>query len=91
MLTGYLIYMQLSNDAAHPSITSLDRHVLIQGGQAESLFVPSASAQELSDTLMSACLGIIGICVACSQLLQNARLNADIEALAEEYAKIAKS
>jgi hypothetical protein len=86
---AYLIYSQLSDDSAHPSITSLNRHLLIQGECAALQFVPPASDAELSDTLTWACLGMIGVCVSCTQLLHDVRLNVDIAALAEEYGRLA--
>jgi hypothetical protein len=86
---AYLIYSQLSDDAAHPSITSLNRHLLIEGERAALQFVAPASTDELADTLTWACLGMIGVCVSCSQLLHNVRLNAEIATLAEEYGRLA--
>ena len=86
---AYLIYSQISDDAAHPSISSLNRHIQVKGKQAELVFVPPASANELSDTLMWACNGMIGGCVSCSELLHETCLNADIATLAVEYGQLA--
>lgn len=86
---AYLIYSQLSDDAAHPSISSLNRHIRVKGGQAALIFAPPATDEELSDTFMWACNGMIGVCVSCSELLREARVNADMAALAVEYGKLA--
>lgn len=89
VLDAYLIYSQLSDDSAHPSIASLNRHVQISGDELAMRFVPSASVHELCDTLMWACNGMISVCVSCTELLHETRLNADIAALAEEYGQLA--
>ena len=89
VLDAYLIYSQLSDNSAHPSITSLNRHVQIRDSELAMRFVPSASVEELCDTLIWACNGMIGVCVSCTELLHETRLNADIAALAEEYGQLA--
>ena len=62
---GYVIYNVLSNDAAHPSITSLNRHILSMGrGNWTIAANPPINQNESIQTLQLACSAMLGMCVA---------------------------
>jgi hypothetical protein len=90
LFPSYLLYSQLSADAAHPTVTSLNRHFKpgANGNVRRFMFAPTPSAAELEDTLLWACNLSIGVCAAGSQLLGHAELDQDAAALAEEYGRL---
>jgi hypothetical protein len=65
----YLIYSQLSGDAAHPTLAALARH---WGPAGERLayfdFIPAAKEDELDETLHLACMAVLGIMVVVNEL-----------------------
>jgi hypothetical protein len=75
----YLFYRQLSGDAAHPSITALDRYVLSDESRekAEIRWGPNCPSPDISDTLNLACHVFIGACACITELFLNA--DRDIE------------
>jgi hypothetical protein len=89
MAGGYLIYSQLSADAAHPSITSLNRYVTRERGVATLKFAEAPTNEELVDTLTWACVASIGAYIAGSELLGATELNEKIATRAEEYNRLA--
>jgi hypothetical protein len=78
---GYIIYGELSNDAAHPSASSLSRHV--EWNDDDSNFTIHARApvelDEVEQTLEFACSSMFGVLVAANQLF-GYPINVDAEA-----------
>jgi Family of unknown function (DUF5677) len=72
---GYLIYSQLSADAAHPTVTSLHRHVGHHETAGEALIevVPAPKDEEVIMTWDWACNAMLGACVAVNEILGQAR------------------
>jgi hypothetical protein len=70
---AYIIYRELSGDSAHPSATSLSRHVTWNGEGKDASFtvraVPVQEPLDIPDTLELACNPLLGICVAANQIL----------------------
>lgn len=68
---GYLIYSQLSADAAHPTVTSLHRHVGHHEADGEALIevVHAPKDEEVIMTLDLACCAMLGACVAVNEIL----------------------
>ena len=69
---GYAIYMQLSADAAHPSIISLSRHVL-RNAQTDDVdefnVAPIPDPLEVIDTIDFACGALLGLCFGTGEVL----------------------
>lgn len=73
----YLAYLRLSNDAAHPSATSLERHVLVAPDRTGWRYRwGAASRKENADTLESAIIAALSIGIGITQLLGDKRGNA---------------
>lgn len=67
----YLAYSQLSDDAGHPSFTSLERYVWVDNDRLVRSFVPDVTEAELADTLTWGCLAAL-----CSMKVGSAIFNA---------------
>jgi hypothetical protein len=69
---AYIIYCELSGDAAHPSATSLSRDVTWDGEGDGALFtvhaLPIDEPLAVPDTLELACNPLLGVCVAATRL-----------------------
>ena len=72
---GYLIYSQLSADAAHPTMTSLNRHVGRHEKDGEALIQvePTPTDEEVTLTRGWACNAMLGTCVAVNEILGGTR------------------
>lgn len=67
----YLVYGQLSSDAAHPSITSLNRY-LVTNANREVIEInaePTVSPKEIVETFEFLCIATSFVCVAVNQML----------------------
>jgi hypothetical protein len=84
---GYTIYRALSGDAAHPSLTSLSRHIDIIG-EDEQLQIRGAamlaSDDEVEETLQLACGAALGVFSGANTLLGEV-LPEDLTQLYEEF------
>lgn len=91
---GYVIYSQLSADAAHPSLTALARYI----GRADENGVsvrtidvsPLPRPGEIATTMDWACNALIGICVGVNQILEGTPAGQTLLALADEYQSLAR-
>lgn len=86
---AYLAYSQLSIDAAHPTFTSLARHIsgdVEDGEEVRTLDInPVVDDNSLDETLMLAFSGYIGVVVATNQMLGFTKSGASLSQLTEEY------
>lgn len=84
---GYLIYSQLSADAAHPTLTALSRYEGRSndpdGGMIE--VVPPVDPAEVIQTIDWACSALIGVCVGLNQALEGTPAGLRLEGLADRY------
>jgi hypothetical protein len=86
---GYLIYTQLSADAAHPTLTSLSRHIgQTKNGEKLIDVVPTPRDRELIETLDWACNAILGACSAVNEILGGTPAGQQLNALADRYSMI---
>jgi hypothetical protein len=88
---GYHIYMQVSADAAHPTITSLSRHVLRDqetGFIDELNIAPDPEAEELLETIDYACGALIGVCYGLGEILGGSLAAPEIKARLSELRKL---
>lgn len=84
---GYLIYSQLSADAAHPTVTSLHRHVghCETDGEALIEVVPAPKDDEIVMTWDWACNAMLGACVAVNQILGGTPAGQRLRQIADRY------
>jgi hypothetical protein len=84
---GYGIYSQLSADAAHPTVTSLNRHVGQSEKEHEALIdvVPAPKDEEIITTWDWACNAMLGVCVGVNEILGGAPAGQGLLDLADRY------
>jgi hypothetical protein len=82
---GYLLYSQLSADAAHPTVTSLARHVVKDNGETVIDVEPTSTEQEIVMTLDWACNAMLGVAVGVNQILGNTPAGQGLRELGDRY------
>lgn len=89
---SYIFYDNLSADAAHPTISALDRYMVSPDGKfiKEILLDPEADEDELASTGNWLCLAVLGTLMAASDILASS-MQTQITAIAEEYVGLMKS
>ena len=90
-----MFYGELSSDAAHPSATSLSRHVKrtkVAGDETVLTIeaVPDPSTLEVNETLEFACSALIGICVGTNQILGGLNSGKQLEPVFQEFLSLRK-
>jgi Family of unknown function (DUF5677) len=86
----YIFYGQLSSDAAHPSVTALNRYVIPETHpEGAGIDVePVATEHELAETCEYLCMAAIGVCVAVNQVIGGTPGAAALNALADRYSDL---
>jgi hypothetical protein len=83
----YIFYGQLSSDAAHPSVTALNRYVIPEthpeGGGID--VEPLVSEHELAETFEYLCMASVGVCVAANQIIGGTSGGNALNGIAERY------
>lgn len=89
----YLAYRVISNDSAHPSATSLKRHMNIQadGGAWTGFAIGPADSAELDATLQILVQTLIGIGVGYTQLLSDSEGNKRMAIISDELHALGQS
>ena len=86
---AYIIYRELSGDAAHPSATSLSRHVTWGGEGDTARFtvhaLPVDEPLAVPDTLELACNPLLGVCVAANQILGGTEVGERLSTLFDAF------
>jgi hypothetical protein len=89
---AYIIYRELSGDAAHPSATSLSRHVTWDGEGDEAMFtvhaIPVNEPFAAPDTLELACNPLLGVCVAANQILGGVEAGERLDSLFKTFREL---
>jgi uncharacterized protein (DUF4415 family) len=69
----YIFYRELSGDAAHPTITALNRYIVNDEGHEvrEIRWGPKCNPSEIADTLNIACHVFIASCAAINEMIPN--------------------
>ena len=89
---AYLFYTQFSSDAAHPSLTALNRYVrsweedgeLVRGIDLE----PVPNDSEIAETLNLACLALLGAAIGTNEILEG---SFDLKPMAARYNALMKA
>jgi hypothetical protein len=88
---AYLMYTQLSADAAHPSLDALNRYITRAEEDGKPVrcldLEPVLKDNELSDTLKFACNATLGVLVGVNEILGGTAANAKIVQAADAYAQ----
>jgi hypothetical protein len=88
---SYMWFKLLSGDAAHPSLTSLGRHLAEEpDGTALLTVTPVPSEREVEQTLQFACQALLGVCVATCEIVEVPKAHAALSPCFDEFMKLAK-
>lgn len=86
---GYIIYRVLSTDAAHPSATSLSRHLEYDEESAPPVMtfsaMPLVDDGEVEETLEFACSALLGVCVGANKFVGGTPAGKQLHELFTEY------
>lgn len=89
VLPAYVVYRELSTDAAHPSATSLSRNIVLNGDPDAPPFsvvgYPQTSDIELHDTAALLCSATVGVLVAVNEILGDVKAGETLWALADAF------
>lgn len=86
----YLLYKQISDDAAHPSANSLKRHMSVHSQGWMYQWGPSSQA-DVDETLSTAILCAMPLGIAVTQMLALTALNSKLGDLADRYKALTSS
>jgi hypothetical protein len=86
---GYIFYAQISADAGHPTITSLNRHLVetLKWGTALSI-LPRIDSAEPIETISYACNALIGACFAAGEILGGSVEAPEVKRLGDELLRL---
>ena len=84
---SYLFYSALSSDAAHPSISALNRYVVPHTpDEAGGLDVcPIVTDEEIEQTLEFLCMAAMSVCVAVNQMIGGTKGGTVLRAMGDEF------
>jgi hypothetical protein len=86
---AYIYYKQLSVDAAHPSITALNRHLVETEGNEVLRLKPRIKDGEAMNTAFLASMALLGGCIAANTAFGGRGEGGRLEGLIAEYHEIA--
>jgi hypothetical protein len=88
---SYVWFRYLSGDSAHPSMTSLARH-LTRGEDGSILItvVPDSKHNEMNDTLQFANQALLGVCVATCEIVSVPKAHAKLNGYFDEFIALAQ-
>lgn len=88
----YVFYSQISADAAHPTVTSLNRHVVVFEENGEKLLgldvAPVPGQEEIENTLQLASCAFLGVCVAINEIVKSKAANDQLMKATDEYVRL---
>ncbi|HWU13806.1 MAG TPA: DUF5677 domain-containing protein [Caulobacter sp.] len=91
---AYIVYRELSTDAAHPSATSIDRHIVMPEDSERSFTLsgpPLVSEDEPAQTLALLSMGLLYINVAVNQIVGGVGAGDDLRDLTRDYQALGQS
>lgn len=83
----YMVYSQLSADAVHPTMTSLNRHTVRGDDPTERIIdvVPALQEPEVLATIDWACNAMLVVCVGVNQILGGTAAGRKLETVADRH------
>ncbi|MFI4973426.1 MAG: hypothetical protein ACHP84_02680 [Caulobacterales bacterium] len=83
----YMVYSQLSADAVHPTMTSLNRHTVRGDDPSERTIdvVPALQEPEVLATIDWACNAMLVVCVGVNQILGGTAAGRKLETVADRH------
>jgi hypothetical protein len=87
VLDAYVAYGGLSSDAAHPSATSLARH-MARSPDGKGVFIQLTAAHgpnEAMDTLGLTCAAVLSVCIAADEAIGNTGARLMLPAFINQY------
>jgi hypothetical protein len=86
----YIFYGQLSSDAAHPSVTALNRYAVPETDREESGIdvEPPVSERELAETYEYLCMAAVAVCVGVNQIIGGTTGGQALNGIADCYADL---
>jgi hypothetical protein len=88
---AYIIYGQLSSDAAHPSADSLSRHIRRESNDSIAIVADGLTDHaESLQTMEFACSHLLGVCVGTNQILGRVPSGKSMHDLFEEFLALRK-
>jgi hypothetical protein len=91
---AYIAYRELSTDAAHPSATSISRHIVVPADPEAPFslsFDPVVEETEAADTLGLLCMGLLGMILAVNELLGGGDAGEPLDDLHRDYCDLDRS
>lgn len=87
----YLFYRQFSSDAAHPTVTSLNRYVTDDKGDEirQVRWGPNCNTSEIGETVNISCLFLLGACEAINRVFQRAAAATELARFRDNYKTLA--
>ena len=82
------IYCGLSNDAAHPSLTSLNRHIAADANNVIAGLHLGPQVDDIEDTIGIACAAVLQLIVAIRAILYSGDANKELEEVFTEYQRL---
>lgn len=83
---SYVIYGQLSSDAAHPSADSLSRHIQRDDDRTITIVADGMTEDdEVLQTLEFACSMLLGVCVGVNQIIGGVPSGSKLEPLFQQF------
>jgi hypothetical protein len=84
----YTFYSTLSNDAAHPSMRSLNRY-MAEGGKSKNQHLDAMPVLDMEETLAIISVGVLSVYEFAIKIFANNK-SADFEKLADDFKKLEK-
>ncbi|VTZ21760.1 conserved hypothetical protein [Methylocella tundrae] len=86
----YIFYGQLSSDAAHPSVTALNRYIVPESHpEGEGIDVePAVSNFEIAETAEYLSMAAMCVCVAANQIIGGVAGAESLNAIADRYTEL---
>lgn len=96
---AYIIYRVLSTDAAHPSVTSLSRHLEVadeddeddEDADFEFQTAPAVHLEEVVETLEFACSALLGTCVGTNALVGGTPAGSTLSKFADRFKQLSNA
>jgi hypothetical protein len=91
----YIVYRELSTDAAHPSAASLSRHVTLEDDETKPPFTvhaaPTIGPEEAVETVELMCSASLGVVVAVNEILGGVPVGESLATLGEDFVSLSGS